>query len=165
MYKHLLVALDGSPAAERVLRHAEALASAFHATLTLVRATISVDMILTETGGGGETALGQLASPTVDPTPILEADRSSAVDYLDGVASRLRSRGVTVNVEHPSGPARDVILERASALGVDLILMTTHGRSRLGRMVFGSTADSVLRHSTCPVLLVRITAEDTPPTA
>jgi nucleotide-binding universal stress UspA family protein len=37
--------------------------------------------------------------------------------------------------------------------------MTTHGRSGLGRAIFGSTADSVLRHATCPVLLVRITAE------
>lgn len=161
MYAHLLVALDGSAAAERVLPHAEALASAFHATITLVRATISAEMILTETAGGGDTAVGQLAAPSVDPTPILDADRSSAVDYLGELASRLRARGLTVNVEHPSGPATDVILERARALGADLILMTTHGRGGLGRMVFGSTADSVLRHAPCPVLLVRITDKDT----
>jgi nucleotide-binding universal stress UspA family protein len=48
-----------------------------------------------------------------------------------------------------------VIVERAEALGVSLILMTTHGRSGLGRAIFGSTADSVLRHAHCPVLLVR----------
>src|SRR2546425_719971 len=63
-------------------------------------------------------------------------------------------------VTSPEGAAREVIVERASALGVGLILMTTHGRGGLGRLVFGSTADSVLRHAPCPVLLVRIQAAD-----
>jgi nucleotide-binding universal stress UspA family protein len=53
-----------------------------------------------------------------------------------------------------------VIVERARELGISLILMTTHGRSGLGRLVFGSIADSVLRHAACPVLLVRITDAD-----
>ena len=158
MYDHLLVALDGSAAAERVLPHAEAIAEAFNATITLVRAVISAEMFVAETATG-DTGVGQVAPP-VDPTPILEADRSAAVDYLDNVARRLRARNLTVNVEHPEGAAREVIVERASALGVSLILMTTHGRGGLGRMVFGSTADSVLRHAPCPVLLVRIQAAD-----
>jgi nucleotide-binding universal stress UspA family protein len=154
MFEHLLVALDGSPAAERVLEHAEALADAFHSTITLLRATISAEMFVTE-AASGETVVGEVGT-TLDPTPVLEADRSAAEGYLNGVAERLRRRGLTVTVEHPPGPANQVIVERAAALGVSLILMTTHGRGGLGRMVFGSTADSVLRHATCPVLLVRI---------
>ena len=159
MFEHLLVALDGSPAAERVLEHAEALADAFHSTVTLLRATISAEMYVAETSSG-ETAMGAVGT-TLDPTPVLDADRSAAEEYLDGVAARLRRRNLTVNVEHPPGPANQVIVERAAALGVSLILMTTHGRGGLGRMVFGSTADSVLRHATCPVLLVRITEDAT----
>ena len=155
MYEHLLVALDGSSAAERVLDHAEALATAFSSTITLLRATISAEMFLAETAGGDAT-VGQVG-PLMDPTPVLEADRESATEYLDGVAARLRQHNLTVNVEHPEGPANHVIVERASALGASLILMTTHGRSGLGRVVFGSVADSVLRHATCPVLMVRIT--------
>jgi nucleotide-binding universal stress UspA family protein len=158
MYEHLLVALDGSRAAERVLPHAEAIASAFKATVTLVRATISAEMFFAETATG-DTGVGQVAPP-VDPTPILDADRSSATEYLAGVAQRLRALNLVVNVEHPEGPASQVIVERASALGVSLILMTTHGRGGLGRVVFGSTADSVLRHAPCPVLLVRVTARE-----
>jgi nucleotide-binding universal stress UspA family protein len=154
MYEHLLVALDGSPAAERVLPHAEALATAFHSTVTLLRSTISTEMFLAETAGG-DTTVGQVA-PTLDPTPVLEADRSAAVEYLNGIAARLRQRNLSVNVEHPQGPASKVIVERAAALGVSLILMTTHGRGGLGRMVFGSVADSVLRHASCPVLVVRV---------
>ena len=61
------------------------------------------------------------------------------------------------NAEHPQGSAEHVIVDRAKALDISLILMTTHGRSGLGRMFFGSVADSVLRHAPCPVLLVRIT--------
>ena len=155
MFEHLLVALDGSPAAERVLDHAEALADAFHSTITLLRATISAEMFVAETAGG-ETVVGDVGA-TLDPTPVLDADRAAAVDYLNALAERFRRRNLKVNLEHPQGAANEVIVERATALGVSLILMTTHGRSGLGRMVFGSTADSVLRHAACPVLLVRVT--------
>lgn len=153
MYEHLLVALDGSSAAERVLEHAENLAVAFHSQITLLRATISAEMVLAEEGAG-DASVGQVA-PTLDPEPIVDADSDSAEDYLKGVAERLRTRGLEVAIEHPSGNASAVIVERAEALGVSLILMTTHGRSGLGRAIFGSTADSVLRHANCPVLLVR----------
>jgi nucleotide-binding universal stress UspA family protein len=157
LYEHLLVALDGSPAAERVLEHAEALATAFRSQVTILRATLSPEMVIAQAGAGDAT-VGQVA-PTMDPQPILEEDEKSATDYLDTVAARLRNQGLNVTVETPAGPANTVIVERAAALGVSLILMTTHGRSGLGRMVFGSTADSVLRHSACPVLLVRIHEE------
>jgi nucleotide-binding universal stress UspA family protein len=160
MYEHLLVALDGSPAAERVLEHAEALAKAFGSTITLLRATISPEMVLAQTGGGDAT-VGQLAT-SLDPEPVVEADQDSAKTYLEGIAARLRPHNVPVTVECPEGPANRVIVERAAELGVGLILMTTHGRSGLGRMVFGSTADSVLRHAPCPVLLVRITHDGAP---
>lgn len=157
MYEHLLVALDGSPAAERVLEHAEALASSFGSQVTLLRATISAEMVIAEAGAGDAT-VGQIA-PTMDPEPIIDADKASAIEYLNTVAARLHTRNVNVAVEAPPGPASTVIVDRAVELSVNLILMTTHGRSGLGRMVFGSTADSVLRHSPCPVLLVRITHE------
>jgi nucleotide-binding universal stress UspA family protein len=158
MYEHLLVALDGSPAAERVLEHAEALASTFHSHVTLVRATVSVEMVLAEEGAGDATT-GQIA-PTIDPEPILDADRDTAESYLDDVAGRLRAKNIDVSLDHTAGPADVVIVERAAALGAGLILMTTHGRSGIGRAIFGSVADSVLRHAPCPVLLVRIPHED-----
>ena len=157
MYEHLLVALDGSTAAEQVLKHVEALAAAFHSHITLLRATVSAEMVLAQEGAADATT-GQLA-PVLDPEPILDADRDTAESYLTGVASELRANGFEVSAELVAGAANQVIVERATALGASLILMTTHGRSGLGRAIFGSTADSVLRHATCPVLLVRITAE------
>jgi nucleotide-binding universal stress UspA family protein len=160
VYERLLVALDGSPAAEEVLPHAEALAGAFSSQVILLHATISAETLIAETAAG-ETAVGPVVATPVDPTPILEADRSTAVEYLEPVARRLRDRGVKAETEYPQGPASDVIVERADALGASLILMTTHGRGGLGRVVFGSTADSVLRHTRVPVLLVRITQDQT----
>jgi nucleotide-binding universal stress UspA family protein len=154
MYEHLLVALDGSETAEQVLGHTEALAGAFGSTVTLLTAIVSLETIVAETAAPGPGA-GDLAPP-IDPTPIVEAERASSAEYLAGVAARLRQKNISVDVETPEGNAADVIVERAQALGVSLILMTTHGRSGLGRLVFGSTADSVLRHAASPVLLVRV---------
>ena len=154
MYEHLLVALDGSQAAERVLEHAEALASAFHSKITLLRATLSAEMLLAETAASDATMVD--VAPALDIDPVLDADHSDAVDYLEGVARRLRQLGTDVAIEEPQGPADRVIVDRAAELGVGLILMTTHGRSGLERVVFGSTADSVIRHAPCPVLLVHV---------
>jgi nucleotide-binding universal stress UspA family protein len=112
-------------------------------------------MVIAQSGAGDAT-VGQV-TPALDPEPVLEADHDTATEYLNALAARLRQKNINVSIDMTEGPANTAIIERASALGVSLILMTTHGRSGLGRMVFGSTADSVLRHSTCPVLLVRIT--------
>jgi nucleotide-binding universal stress UspA family protein len=157
MYEHLLVALDGSRAAEAVLPHAEALAAAFGSKITLLRATLSPEMVLAQTGAA-EASTVEVA-PVVDPEPVLEADHETASDYVNGVAARLRQRNIEVTVETPEGAANNVILERARALSTNLIVMTTHGRGGLGRVVFGSTADSVMRHAPCPVLLIRISDE------
>jgi universal stress protein A len=117
-----------------------------------------VEALLAQSAAGGP-AVGEVAPP-IDPTPIIEAEEESAEDYLGKMEQRLRQKGINVTSEHPEGNAADVIVERAEALGVNLILMTTHGRSGLGRIVFGSTADAVLRHAACPVLLVRVKESD-----
>jgi nucleotide-binding universal stress UspA family protein len=161
MYEHLLVALDGSPAAERVVEHTEALATAFGSTVTLLRATVSAEQLLAETAGPEN--VGDV-TPMIDPTPIVAADKESAAEYLQRVAARLQRAGITrLTMEEPEGPPADAIVRRASELGVSLILMTTHGRSGLGRLFFGSVADSVLRHASCPVLIVRVTDREYEP--
>ena len=79
--EHLLVALDGSPHAERVLEHTEALAKAFGSTITLLRATVSAETLLAETAGSGQS-LGDV-SPVLDPTPILEAELGAEQKAID----------------------------------------------------------------------------------
>jgi nucleotide-binding universal stress UspA family protein len=152
MYHRILVALDGSALAEQVLPHAEALCEKFGATLVLLHATIPpTDLVV------AEAAIGVVpVSPAVtDPAELTAADQREAVAYLQAAADRVGS-GVAVEFDQPEGETAEAIVTRARDLGADLIAMTTHGRGGLGRAVFGSVADEVLRHAPCPVLLVRV---------
>ena len=156
MYDRIVVALDGSELAERVLPHAEALAERFGSTVSLLRAITPPGMIIAGSGAGA----APVAGPVVDPTPIVEAERQEAAAYLERLAQRLRGRGLAVETELPQGPTAELIVEHAGRVRADLIAMTTHGRGGLGRLVLGSVADQVLRNGPCPVLLVRVSEDD-----
>jgi len=76
--------------------------------------------------------------------------------YLDELKTKLEAQGVRgVDVHVWYGPAAAAIVDATRLYGADLIVMSTHGRSGLGRVVFGSVAESVLRGTTVPILLVR----------
>ncbi len=79
-----------------------------------------------------------------------------AEEYLAGVKAKLEktgAKGIETHVWY--GPAAPAIVEAAKVQKVDLIVMSTHGRSGLGRIIFGSVAESVLRGTRAPILLVR----------
>lgn len=151
MYERILVALDGSELAERVLPHVEALAKAFGSTLVLLQATTSPAKLMAELSGDID-----MAPSIVDPTEILEEEQEEVGEYLTQISARVKAAGWTVQTDEPQGDAADTIVKRATDLKADLIAMTTHGRSGLGKLVFGSVAESVLHHAPCPILLVRV---------
>jgi nucleotide-binding universal stress UspA family protein len=98
-----------------------------------------------------------------DPEPLLDAEAAEQEDaesYLKRVAAQLEAKGLKVSTEAPEANAAEVIDARAREEGVDLIAMTTHGRSGLSHLFFGSTAEAVVRNAPCPVLLVRVKAPD-----
>jgi nucleotide-binding universal stress UspA family protein len=151
VYEHILVALDGSALGEQTLPHVEVLAEKFGSRITLLRATTPLETIIVETNlDPDEPAL-------IDPTELEQAEQEDAREYLEDVASRLRGRGLQVEIEIPEESAVDAILERAEALNASLIAMTTHGHSGLGHLFFGSVSDGVVRKAHCPVLLVHVT--------
>ena len=79
-----------------------------------------------------------------------------AEEYLAGVQAKLErtgAKGVETHVWY--GPAAPAVVEAAEVQKVDLIVMSTHGRSGLGRIIFGSVAESVLRGTRAPILLIR----------
>jgi nucleotide-binding universal stress UspA family protein len=79
-----------------------------------------------------------------------------AEQYLDAVVERLARRGVKdVDTSVWYGPAAASIIEAARLKRADLIVMSTHGRSGLGRLIMGSVTESVLRGTTAPVCVVR----------
>ncbi len=160
MYKRILVALDGSEFAERVLPHVEALAAKFGSLVVLLRAT-NPDRSLIVPAAGTMRAEG----PVTDLIPIAEAERRAASMYLAGIAQQLTDRNLTVEYEVVQGDAAEAIVEAAGRLHADLIAMTTHGEGGFGRLIFGSVADAVLRKARCPVLLVRVHEPRTAPQA
>jgi nucleotide-binding universal stress UspA family protein len=103
------------------------------------------------------------ALPGVDPTDRQVRVVDDAEEYLARVAAELRGRGLTdVQTSAWYGPAVSAITDAAAVRGVDLIVMSTHGRGGLGRAVIGSVAESVLRTAKMPVLLVRASAAGEP---
>jgi nucleotide-binding universal stress UspA family protein len=134
----ILVPLDGSRLAEAALAPAMELAECSAARLFLLRAAQAHTL------------------PGVDPTDAEVKAVREAEDYLEEVKGRLAARGVTeVEATVWYGPASVAIVEAAEFHKVGLILMTTHGRTGLERLILGSVAESVLRGSRTPILLVR----------
>jgi nucleotide-binding universal stress UspA family protein len=156
MYTHILVALDGSDLAERVLVYVQPLVEKFGSKVTLIRATTSTETFIAATAG--DQVAG--AWPAVDPVELAEEEQEDTASYLQGLAQRLGQQGLTVDFEEPQGDAADTVVRRAAALGADLIAMTTHGRTGLGRLLLGSVAEGVIRHAPCPVLLVRVNEDE-----
>lgn len=137
--ERILVPLDGSDLAEAALETAlDILAEQPTTTLVLVRAAE-----VAHSSGAG--AADEQA-----------CDLREAESYLNGVAAGLRECGITrVKTAVWRGPAAPTIVEVAGTEKIDLIVMSSHGRGGVGRLVFGSVAESVLHGTRTPILLVR----------
>ena len=151
--KHLLLGLDGTAMAERVIEPALAIGKAAGAEYTLVTAIRSVfpHAILQGSAGSGKKAAPNLTdSAKIDDQRLLKAKQ-----YLGSVAEHLRAAGAKVQtrVHVAEQPAAAILLE-ADLVGADLIALETHGRGA-SRLLMGSVADKVVRGSSRPVLLGR----------
>ncbi len=157
LYARIVVALDGSARAELVLPYVEALAEQFGSSVTLLRSTTPSEVITAPAIAATMPPLApNVAATPIDPSAVVAAERREVERYLHALAQHLSSYGLTVRYEQHEGSAADVIIARARELDASVIAMTTHGRSGLERLVFGSTAEAVLRHAPCPVLLIRV---------
>src|SRR5688572_18186977 len=94
------------------------------------------------------------ASPHVVIDDV-ESRRKEAEAYLEPVAAALRAKGVETSWAIRRGRPADEILAAAKESGADLLAMATHGRTGLGRLLFGSVAEAVLRHAPVPVFMIR----------
>lgn len=132
----IVVPLDGSELAARILPVVARLAEPFDFTIDVLRA--------------------------LEPLPELGSPETSAASYLAQVAGQLETRGLTVTYTVACGQAADVVVRHAGGAGVGLIAMTTHGRTGLGRRLLGSVAEGVLRAAPVPVLLWNAGANPAP---
>lgn len=139
MFKKILVPLDGSELAAKIIPQVIDLAKAHQAEVTLLHVAY--------------TEYGQASPGTMAEAVVQEAKRCAMV--LGEVAREMQAQGITVTVECLEGsPAREII-GYAKANHMDLIAMATHGRSEVA-WVLGSVAEKVVTHSSVPVLLFRV---------
>jgi nucleotide-binding universal stress UspA family protein len=145
MYQHILVPLDGSKLAEQAIPYATELCKG--STEVTLFQVVHFPLPLAAPDAA-------IATPLPDSKELLQ----EAIDYLEGIAEKLRQEGVRVKTDAVERDmVAEAIVEYAENNDIDLIVMTTHGRSGLSRLIFGSVAESVVRHAPCPVLLVRAT--------
>jgi len=134
MYNRILVPLDGSELAEAIMPHVEAVAAGHQAEVIFLQ-------VLPATGVVADVAV---------------QERQEADEYLAGVEQGLREKGVNARytIRHGADAAAEIV-DYADVNNVDLIAMSTHGRSGVSRWVFGGVASKVLRGTTKPILLIR----------
>jgi nucleotide-binding universal stress UspA family protein len=149
--KHILVALGGNTAAERIVEPALAIGALTGADYTLIRVVRpAFPHLIAHTGTGaapsGSSGLGKIDSH----------NWQKAEEYLRVVADRLRARGAAVQTRiHVAEQPAAAILREAALVGADLIALETHGRGA-SRLLIGSVADKVVRGSSIPVLVCRL---------
>jgi nucleotide-binding universal stress UspA family protein len=140
--KKILVATDFSPMSEHAFRFAAALARDYGAGLIAVHVVQPAVVVYTE-------------------APIfLEPDYPAAHTAMN----RLQAAGITVDRRVLEGEPGPSIVQAACETGCDLIVMGTHGRGGILRMMLGSVAEYVLRNAPCPVMTVKATAAVPSPT-
>jgi nucleotide-binding universal stress UspA family protein len=143
--KSILLPTDFSDYAENALSYATWLARKFNASIICLNV---IEPVMPAVGYSGLT----------EPLPMAELSEQledSAARELPRVAESETCSGIPIEEIIAHGDAASEIVRVANERRVDLIVIASHGRTGLGRIIFGSTAESVVRHASCPVLVVK----------
>lgn len=148
--RSILLPTDFSDCANYALSYAASLARTFGASIICVHV---IEPMVPTVGYSGMT----------EPLPI--ADITDQLEYsaereLPKLAEREECAGLEVEEVIVHGEAASEIVRAAKERNVDLIVVSSHGRTGLGRILFGSTAEAVVRHASCPVLVVKPSQAD-----
>ena len=171
MLEKVLVTLDGSDLAEDVLPHVESL-DCCAKEIILLRVIAPPHSLPSQKAGASDYVVEPMSGSywhtserRERPAPVgneywyqdKEVSRyeAEAKDYLNTIAQRLHQKGFKAEPVVLFGNPADEILDYARKAKVGLIAMSTHGRSGVGRLVYGSVADQVLRAAPVPVLFIR----------
>ncbi len=138
-FERILVPLDGSECAENILPMIEKMATDFKASIALLRVAYAHTF------------------PGMDPTEAEVKVVREAEEYLRGLEERLKAKGFSVDSHVRYGGEAEEILDHIAQKDVDLVAMSTHGRSGVKRFLLGSVAEKIIRHSQKPIFLKRCT--------
>ncbi len=149
LYKKILLPLDGSEFSAEALPHAEEMARSSGAKLVLFQVVADKpDYVIAQAEGVGVTTV------THDDSKRNQA-LDAAQSYLDDLVGSLRHRQIDASGDIGSGDPATAIVEYARHEAIDLVVMSTHGRTGLARWTYGSVAHKVLQAAPCAVLVVR----------
>ncbi|HEY6630146.1 MAG TPA: universal stress protein [Rhizobiaceae bacterium] len=145
MYRNVLVATDGSDIASSAVKHAASIAGAFDAQLTIVTVALLGPVVDSVLGSRtlSQTVFDEIRRATIDECAAILATASGAAGP-DARTEMVESRD-----------AYEGILTAANNIGADLIVMGSHSRSPLSRLILGSQASKVVGLSEVPVLIVK----------
>ncbi|MFC1489570.1 universal stress protein [Thermodesulfobacteriota bacterium] len=147
MYKTILVPLDGSKEAERILRHVENLAQCFRSRV------IFVQIVRLPRISGVEEYSMELHRRE------MEQRFKEAESYLKSLKGEFREKGIHARTHVVHGPVVNTIINIAEREAVDLIAMTSHGRTGLARVFYGSVAAGLLHLADRSLLIIRSRAD------
>lgn len=158
--RHVMLTLDGSEVSEAAIPHAEHLARSVGAELVLLQVTDAEADIMAASMPVGSPPVATIA--TEDAQQMAADQQATAAAELGALGATLEERGLSdVSVEVAAGDPAETILATVDRLGIDVVVMATHGRGGLGRLLLGSVADSVMRSiERAAVLLVRPASDD-----
>jgi universal stress protein A len=143
----VLAPIDFSPSSRAALEYATFLAGSFGAELIVLH-------VWEPPGYVGPDTLALL--PVTAEHPGVDQTRAEVSREVEQLLAKATSRPKQVGVRIEAGEPSDAILAAARDGGADLIVMGTHGRTGLSRLLIGSVAEAVLRRSTCPVVTIRV---------
>jgi len=144
MYKKILVPLDGSARAEKILPHVEELAHRFEAKVIFLYVVEPIIYAVDLHHYSG-VVNGKLTERALEEAKV----------YLNSLEGKFREKNIKVGMCVESGSVVSTIINVAEREGVDLVAMASHGRSGLSRVFYGSVALGILHRVDRPMLLVR----------
>jgi nucleotide-binding universal stress UspA family protein len=150
MYTHILLSTDGSDVAEKGVKHGIALAKALNAKATVITVTEPLEIDY----GGGHAGGWIPSKEEIDRFDA--AHKESAGKVLDEVRAMVEQIGISAELLHvPNAYPATAIIETAKSRGCDLIVMASHGRRGLRKLLLGSQTSEVLADGSVPVLVVQ----------
>jgi nucleotide-binding universal stress UspA family protein len=141
MYKKILVPLDGSPLAEAILPHAEALAKSENAEIIILRVPIT-------------PSAEYFAHDPEISNKVRQDIEKEAEKYVNARITDIKKENIKATGMTREGSVPDTILEVADEVHADLIAMSTHGATGVKRWLMGSVADKIVHHTHIPVMLI-----------
>ncbi len=152
-FRHILVPLDGSELAEKSLNPAGHIAAAMAKNLTAEEGVVRLVLLRVA------SPLAILAADPLLYDEMIRMNMDEAQAYLNAAASRVSVAPAVVETKTVSGSPADAIVHYAEENDIDLIVMSSHGRTGSSRWVYGSVAEKVMHHAPCATAIIRAHVE------